>query len=79
MARDYRETLVRLDHEAGLAEVWTCRRSVARKLEKLGWTREKLGQVGGTWWRGQARGVTFRNIGSIGKRPGNAQNLRRAT
>jgi hypothetical protein len=59
---DYRETIVRIDHDTGVADVWTPYPAVRRLMERVG--AEALDkQIKGQWWRVQAkvlsRGIRF--------------------
>lgn len=55
---DYKETLVRIDHEAGTAEVWTEDRRTKTLLgkRKFKFTRE---QAKGAWYMGASTQVRF--------------------
>lgn len=56
---DYRETIIRLDHDAKTAEIWTENRGVIGKATRAGWTVTHK-QAGGTWLAGGIRGVLVR-------------------
>jgi len=58
---DADETITRLDHDLNMAEVWTTRKSIVRRLRRLGATQQD--RVGpGVWLRIAAPGaIKFRN------------------
>lgn len=61
LPRDFRETVIRLDHDAKTAEVWTEQRGVLSRLKRSGFTLiSKSGR--GEWWRGPLRGVLIRKV-----------------
>ena len=41
MPKDYRETLIRIEHESQTAEVWTEQAGLASRLKKLGFKETK--------------------------------------
>lgn len=61
---DYREVLIKLDYDSETAEIWCARRTCEGKLKRLGFTQTGQ-QIGGVWFRGPLRGVTFRSIASL--------------
>jgi hypothetical protein len=57
---DARETIIRLDHDLKVAEVWTMRRRLLGRLKRLG--GEVLDKAGpGVWVRLPERAIRFRN------------------
>lgn len=57
---DANETIIRLDHDLGVAEVWTMRRSIVSRLKRLGATQhDRVGP--GVWLRIPAIAIRFRN------------------
>jgi len=69
---DYRETIVRIDHDAKLAQVWTQDRTIIKRLKQL----EREGarplerQIRGEWWEVPIR------LGARGFLLGNRRNKR---
>jgi hypothetical protein len=65
--RDCNETVIRLDHDLKIAEIWTPNRRVQSTLRRAG--AEPLErQIGGQWWRVPFR-VGTRGINLGKKRP----------
>lgn len=64
--KDYRETLIRIDHDAKTCEVWTERRGVISRLKRSGFIKIREQNLG-VWFSGTARQVLLRAI--PGKRP----------
>ena len=59
-AGDANETIIRLDHDLRVAEVWTMRRSIATRLKRLGATQgDRVGP--GVWLRIPAAAIRFKN------------------
>lgn len=58
--RDTRETVIRIDHDEGIVEVWTMMRGLINKLRKLGF-EELSAQGRGVWYKGTKRQISFRN------------------
>lgn len=57
---DANETIIRLDHDLKVAEVWTMRRGIVNRLTCLGAT--KLNRVGtGVWFRLPIGTIRFKN------------------
>jgi len=50
---DYSETIVRIDHETGLAQVWTPNPRFRRLMERVG-AKPLERQISGQWWEVQA-------------------------
>lgn len=73
---DYRETVIRLDHDAKIAEVWTEQRGILTRLKRSGFTFQKA-QGKGQWWRGPLRGILIRKGPSRRGSGGNTANLRK--
>lgn len=69
---DYRETIIRIDHDTGLAEVWTPYPAVQRLMQRVGGIEENS-QIGGKWYRVPVRvlksGIRFgkRGLGATRK------------
>lgn len=57
--KDHRETLIRLDHDARTAQIWTENRGVRGRALRCGWRIEKE-QAGGIWLTGPLRGILIR-------------------
>ena len=57
--RDSRETLIRLDHDTGEAQIWTINRAVKGRAKRCGWRVERE-QAGGTWYIGPIAGILIR-------------------
>ncbi len=58
--RDYRETIIRLDHDDGVAEVWTERAGLIGKFKRFGLAPFQR-QGRGAWYRLPIRAISFRN------------------
>lgn len=61
MAQDYQESVIQIDHGAKIASAWTIRKGVARRLERLGWTKVDR-QGPGYWYSAPAKAVSFRKV-----------------
>lgn len=59
MAKDYDETVIRLDYESETAEIWTQRRGLIARLTKCGFSTIRT-QGRGVWLTGPIKGVSFR-------------------
>lgn len=70
MARDYRESVIQMDHGAGIASIWTMERGLAARLLRLGWSMANR-QGSGFWYTAPIKAITFRKVSSIGARRGN--------
>ena len=70
---DYREVVVRLDYDSKTAEIWCARRTVEKRLARLGWRKDRE-QIGGTWWSGPLRGISFRSLASMQSKRRNVGN-----
>ena len=57
--KDYRETLIRLDHDKGSCEVWTENRRVKTRLKRCGFKFLRA-QAKGEWWMGKIKQVSLR-------------------
>lgn len=53
---DYRETIIRLDHDAKIAEIWTESRAIIRRCAKFGYP-ETQRQLKGVWLRLPIRAI----------------------
>ena len=51
---DYKETIVRIDHETGIADVWTPYPAVRRLMERVG-AEAQNEQISGQWWQVQVK------------------------
>lgn len=78
---DHREVTIRLDYDARVAQIWCARRTVERKLARLGY--RKIGeQIGGTWWEAPLAAISFRKprVGAVsGATRGNPLGINTAT
>ena len=77
---DYRETLIRIDHDSKLAEVWTEQAGLASRLKKLGFKETKQ-QGRGVWLQGGRKQISFRNVRNNTRKStskGNPEALRKA-
>ena len=75
------ETIVRIDHKAKIAVVWTQNRGVINKLNRSGWslTRSDTFQKRrGCWYKATAKQVSFRKPANSQARRGNSANLVKA-
>ncbi len=50
MARDYHESMIRLDHDLKIAEVWTTNPRITSVMKRVGATPLDR-QIAGQWWR----------------------------
>jgi len=70
---DARETIIRIDHGEGYAEVWTPYPAIQRLMQRVGATPMER-QIAGQWWRVDckvlSRGIRFGKVGGgqAGKR-----------
>lgn len=64
MAKDYDETVIRLDYESETAEIWTQRRGLISRLTKCGFRTIRT-QGRGVWLTGPIKGVSFRKAGNL--------------
>jgi hypothetical protein len=81
LPRDFRETLIRLDHDAKTAEIWTEDRGVTGRALRRGWTVRKR-SARGVWMVGPISAILIRkapsrpgfrrNAGQFRRRPGPA-------
>ena len=59
MAEDYQETIIRIDHRAKTAEIWTMRPAVKNRALRAGFAETKR-QGKGVWLSGPLSGVSIR-------------------
>lgn len=59
---DYRETIIRIDHDTGLADVWTPYPAFQRLMERVKAAPQNR-QLAGQWWQAPvkvlSRGIRF--------------------
>jgi len=68
MAMDSQESIIRLDYLEGCAEVWTERRGLVSRLQRLGFIlTQRHGR--GVWLTGGIKQVSFRKLGSNQGKP----------
>ena len=58
---DYRETVIRLDHDAKTAEVWTENRAVLTRLRRAGAVQTNR-QGRGHWYTAPIRAILIRKV-----------------
>lgn len=56
---DYRETIIRLDHEAKTAQIWSQNRAILTRARRSGFVEENR-QGSGVWLSGPIRGILIR-------------------
>ena len=65
MPQDFREVVIRLDYDSRTAEIWCAKRTVERKLARLGYERTRT-DAHGVWYRAPLKAISFRRPASIG-------------
>ena len=73
-ARDARETIIRLDHDLGYAEIWTCDRAILRKLQR-GRAQAAGEQRGAEWLRVPIDRFSWRILGDRRANPRTAAQI----
>jgi hypothetical protein len=66
---DYRETIIRIDHDAKIAEVWTRSRAILSKLKRIG-AKPLDKQIRGEWWQVGIRQISLRKPAKRGNSRG---------
>jgi hypothetical protein len=59
MAKDTNETVIQIDHQTGVASIWTCNRRILGKLRRMR-AKELRKQIGGAWFELPEKGISFR-------------------
>ena len=78
LPKDYHETIIRLDHDTGTAEIWTENRGVLGRAKRNGWQVKKTHQRG-VWLSAPLNAILIRkprtrrprgaNPGAFGRKP----------
>ena len=56
---DHRETIIRIDHVAKTAEIWTISRRITTRLRRIG-AKPLERQIAGQWWSLPERSISLR-------------------